>query len=108
MNGQVGEWLPLQPQWQHWGELELTNASASPVVLREDTGVAKTLEEVTLEERVVVEVLEDCIVEGCRTGWFLGSHTVETAWLLTVFDVPSGRQGGGFDLLREPKSSWYQ
>ena len=29
----------------------------------------------------------------CRRGWFLGSHTVETAWLLTVFDVPSGTQG---------------
>jgi hypothetical protein len=29
LNGQVGEWLPRQPQWQHCGELRFTQASRS-------------------------------------------------------------------------------
>jgi hypothetical protein len=26
LKGHVGEWLPRQPQWQHWGELWLMHA----------------------------------------------------------------------------------
>ena len=75
LNGHVGEWLPLQPQWQHCGELQLTNACASPVVVREDIGVE-------VRVVVVVVVLDGCIAEER----LLGSHGEETGWLLTVFD----------------------
>ena len=40
LNGQVGEWLPRQPQWQHCGLLQFTNVSTS-LVLRVETGVAE-------------------------------------------------------------------
>lgn len=42
LKGHVGEWLPRQPQWQHWGLLQLTGlvyASESEVdASRVDTG----------------------------------------------------------------------
>jgi len=27
LKGQLGEWAPRQPQWQHWGELWLMHDS---------------------------------------------------------------------------------
>ena len=33
--GQLAEWLPRKPQWQHWGALWLTQAAVVVVVVAE-------------------------------------------------------------------------
>lgn len=52
LKGQLGEWAPRQPQWQHWGELWLTVA-----VVVEDWLVDATAAE------VAATAVEECIVE---------------------------------------------
>ncbi|EIW87404.1 hypothetical protein CONPUDRAFT_149436 [Coniophora puteana RWD-64-598 SS2] len=47
-NGQLGEWLPRQPQWQHWGALQLMNPWSDSEV-REMTGVECAPKEVVRE-----------------------------------------------------------
>lgn len=31
LNGQVGAWAPLHPQWQHWGALWFTDEDMSEI-----------------------------------------------------------------------------
>jgi len=43
LKGHWGEWEPLQPQWQHWGDEWLTQDLSSPWTW-ETTGVAEEVE----------------------------------------------------------------
>ena len=54
MNGQLGEWEPRQPQWQHWGELWLTHD-------KEEVEVADD-ESLVDDATGVVEAACECIV----------------------------------------------
>ena len=35
LKGQLGAWLPRQPQWQHWGELWFTGACVVDAAVEE-------------------------------------------------------------------------
>lgn len=76
MKGQVGEWLPRQPQWQHWGELwsrhELEDDSEVVVEVSCccDDGIEQRLMQENCAWATAAsddEELEECMVE-CRTG----------------------------------------
>jgi len=71
LKGQLGEWAPRQPQWQHWGELWLTHDDS--VVCAEVLDATAVDEDEWCATARVVEVdVVECIVKDVwRVGWLI-------------------------------------
>jgi len=66
LKGQLGEWDPLQPQWQHWGELWFTQGEAArEVVVVVCVDEAADDDATTKREEAEEEAIA-CMFVGCR------------------------------------------
>ncbi|KAF8890098.1 hypothetical protein BD779DRAFT_1705634 [Infundibulicybe gibba] len=63
LKGHVGEWLPRQPQWQHWGELWFTQMVVVMVVVGCGCGPSDAIWWVVIEASRAMEVDEANMVE---------------------------------------------